>query len=318
MGQRFHERASFVNHRHLVVSVVLVLLTAGCGVSQDQVDAITAERDALSSQLGVLQGELDTKTDQYAEAEGELDALVERVVELQENRDGWEDRAKAAEQSLETAENAAQERDTALAEAEKAKEDLADILLAYSDDIDAAMATISSTASSFACDWGTAQASDGKPLNSVTGEAVLRAFTVSDAFGALVDTPEIAAALNVAETLGDDRYGVAPDGVETIAVECWQKEDTKLNAALYEHQSVFREAALDAACTLGASEVFEGFSAGYWDTAVFQNWTLSLAFRIPWFRKHRWSIGDLTRTSKPTCAVSSGLRGSLRGVLRVV
>jgi hypothetical protein len=31
MGQRFHERASFVNHRRLVASAALVLLVGGCG-----------------------------------------------------------------------------------------------------------------------------------------------------------------------------------------------------------------------------------------------------------------------------------------------
>ena len=45
-------------------ALVLSLIVAGCGVSQPEVDAIVANRDALTAQVADLLSELDTTTQQ--------------------------------------------------------------------------------------------------------------------------------------------------------------------------------------------------------------------------------------------------------------
>ena len=245
--------------RMIALIVAGTLILAGCGVSQGEVDVITAERDAFGSAV--------------EKAEAELSALADSYEQLQTDLDGWEDRAKSAEATVETAE---QERDTALAEAEEAAAELASVLHAYSDDIGAARAKLASAATSFACVWGTAQASDGGASPTATGDTILEAFAQSDAFDTLTDAPEIATAVSVAETLGDDPYGADPEEIKAAAVNCWQKEDAKLNVAVYEHQSLMREAVLEAACTLGASQIFGTYFPGYEYTEAYQNWQLTI------------------------------------------
>ena len=158
------------------------MLLAGCGVSHGEVDVITAERDALANQVGELQDQLEASIAAGAaveKAERELLALTDSFEKLQANLDEWEDKAKAAEL----------ERDTARAEAEKAAAELAAVLLAYDDDIDAARARIAGAAKSFACTWGTDKAAEGETVSTATGESILRAFAQSDAFDTLAAAP---------------------------------------------------------------------------------------------------------------------------------
>ena len=244
--------------RMIALMLAATLILAGCGVSQGEVDAIIAERDALGSAV--------------EKAEAELSALADSYEQLEAKVDGWEDRAESAEAIVETAER---ERDTALADAEEAAGKLASILLAYSDDIGAARVKLAGAATAFACVWGTAQASDGG-ASPTAGETILKAFAQSDAFEALIEAPEIATAVSLAEMLGEDPYGADPEEIKAAAVNCWQKEDIKLNAALYDHQSVVREAVLEAACTLGASQIYGSFFPGYEYTGAYQNWQLTI------------------------------------------
>lgn len=121
-------------------------------------------------------------------------------------------------------------------------------------------------------------AAEGRDIDSVTGTAALSAYASSDELAVLSETSEIGTAIEVAETLGEDRYGVSADVVETIAVNCWQKEDAKINAALYVHQNVFRNAVMDAACTTDSADGVFNNRSGYGDTAVYQNWELSVGY----------------------------------------
>ena len=255
--------------RHIALMVAGVLLLAGCGVSHGEVDVITAERDALANQVRELQDQLEASIAAGAaveKAERELLALTDSFEKLQANLDEWEDKAKAAEL----------ERDTARAEAEEAAAELAAVLLAYDDDIGAARARIAGAAKSFACTWGTDKAAEGEIVSTATGESILKAFAQSDAFDTLAAAPEIATAVRVAETLGADPYAADPEEIKLAAVGCWQQEDARLHSAAYDHQSLIREAVLEAACTLGASEVYAAYFPGYKYTAAYQNWQLTI------------------------------------------
>ncbi len=161
------------------------------------------------------------------------------------------------------------------ADLEEAEELVAELTLAYSEDIAAARSTLATAALGFACDWGTSQAVDGVRADAISGSAALSAFTTSDLLSVLRESREIAAAIAAAATLREDRYGVSTDSAEAAAVDCWQKEDAKLNAELYKYQDTLRRAVLEAACTAGASQAYKDW-AGYWRTVSYLNWELTV------------------------------------------
>lgn len=236
-------------------------------------DALSAELAATREQLGGAEERLAAAEARIAELEGAVAARDQALVDA---ADAAEALAGETDEELSDAERALR---AAIAEKEDAEELIAELTLAYSEDITAAMSTLAGSARTFACEWGTAQATDGQSLSEVTGLAALRAFGDSDALAALSGSREIATAISVAETLGEDPYGVTSDEVESIAVGCWQDEDAKLNVALYEHQSVFREAVLDAACTSGKDDAYEdSYNSGYQTTAAYQNWELTTGY----------------------------------------
>lgn len=255
-----------------VAAIGTAVVLAGCsaqGVSQDEFDDAVTEIEVATNDVARVTAELAT-------AEQQLAIFEQRVVELEEAIVAQGTVAETLEREAADDLGEAQRLLTeALADKERAERLVAELILAYSDDFEAAMTALANGATSFACDWGTGQATNGQTLDSVTGRAALTAFAASDSFRGLVEVPEIATALSVAETLGNDLYGVDPGEIETIAVACWQEEDVRLNAALYQHQGVFREAVLDAACTSGASEAFED-RGGYWWTAVYLDWELTV------------------------------------------
>ena len=129
-----------------VVACVVALssVIAGCGVSQQEVDAIAADRDALTTQLADAQGDLATVTEQRdtlstasEETKQELSSLTSKYEQLQSVSDEWETRAKTAEQERDDwearAKTAEQERDVAHAESQQATADLNAILLGQHD-----------------------------------------------------------------------------------------------------------------------------------------------------------------------------------------
>jgi hypothetical protein len=59
-------------------------------------------------------------------------------------------------------------------------------------------------------------------------------------------------------------------------VACWQEEDARINASLYIYEDVLRQAALEAACVHGQSDVYGDFSQGFEDTGTYANWELNI------------------------------------------
>ena len=153
-----------------VAAIGTAFVIAGCsggGVSQDEFDAAVIERDNAVSEVSRL-------TEEKAAAEQDLATIEERVVELEDAMEAQGALAEAREvdvsEDLSEAERLSTE---ALADKEEAESLVAELTLAYSDDLAVAMTTLANGATAFACDWGTAQATSGQTLNSVTGRAAL-------------------------------------------------------------------------------------------------------------------------------------------------
>ena len=67
------------------VLLLVPLLMAGCGVSQEEFDSVLAERDAGQGQIASLQGDLDLSRAQTKTLESDLSALQSQVKTLQGN-----------------------------------------------------------------------------------------------------------------------------------------------------------------------------------------------------------------------------------------
>ena len=247
-------------------------LNVNLDASEDQVSELTGINEALVSDLASAQQEASSADGRILELEAltaaqekALSDAVDNTATLTGDLDVVSENLSDAKRSL----------TTARADKLQAEDLVAELLGAYSEEIDAALATVASGAVGFACEWGTSQATDGKTAESVGGTAAIRAFKASDTLATLREAPDISTALDVAKTLGDDPYAANSDEIEAMATGCWQKEDAKVNAALYQYQSVFREAVLDAACTQGADEAFIGYS-GFGQTAIYRAWELNL------------------------------------------
>jgi hypothetical protein len=259
----------------LVVALLIVVLGQNSDASEmnDDLGAtgirvvdLGAENEQLVADLATAQQQLTVAEDNIARNTAwtaEQEGILADASDMSD--------AAAAQAATDLAEA---ERLVAEAESdmEEAKKLVAELTLAYSEDIAFARATVATAALEIACDWGTSQAVAGKPAAAISGLGALSAFTTSDRFAELNESREIATAIAVAATLGEDRYGVSTDAVEAAAAGCWQKEDVKINAALYTYQDVFREAALDAACTHGR----QGAYTDYKRTSIYQSWWLTV------------------------------------------
>jgi len=266
----------------LAIGLIVVVVTqsgeasdtrADLGATERRVDDLGAENEKLTADLSAAQEQLTSAKQEIAQLE---ESIATQEQALADAADLAETSKSQAAADLAREKRSLAEAKTGLAEAETDKEQaeklVAELTLAYSEDINAARATLASEASAFACDWGASQAVAGRTANSVSGSAALSAFASSDELAALREAPEIVTAIEVAQTLREDRYGVSADVVETVAADCWQKEDAKINAALYAYQNVFRSAVLDAACTQGASNAY----SDYRETSGYQSWWLKV------------------------------------------
>ena len=262
-----------------LLAVVLIVVVVA---QNSDASSLGTYLDASESRVSDLAGRNETLANDVAAAQQEVSSADKRIAELEEllvvQETALSDAADTAATLTSNLDEVSGELSdvertltTARADKLRAEESVAELLGAYSEDIDTALATVASGAAAFACKWGTSQATDGKTAESIGGTTAIRAFRASDTFATLLEVPEISIALDVAKTLGDDPYGANSDEVEAIAIGCWQKEDAKVNAALYVHQSVFREAVLDAACTHGADDAFSNYD----ETAVYRAWELN-------------------------------------------
>lgn len=261
--------------------IVLVAMTGIASDLQNDLDKTESEVEKLDSENDQLASGLAAAEEQLSSANATIAELEETLITRQQELEDATKRAAELDADLSTEiaqlENSLED---AVAEKEEAEQRVAELLLTYSDEIDAARATIAGEARGFACDWGTTRATDGQALDTVTGQAALDAFSSSETFQQLRDDPEIATLLSVADTVGEPPYGISTDEAQTVAVECWQAEDARVNAALYEHQEVLQSAALEAACLYGVtSDLYEDRdSDGYWFTATLQEWFLDTGF----------------------------------------
>ena len=274
----------------LGVGTVLILVMGVALLGQANSQSRTrASLAATMSQLNAANQDvidtadaLDSTKEHLSAAEVAIGELEGEISRLQGISDDLSDQLAAAIADLESAKTKAtdNERDAKDARAAKdaAEAQVGRLMLAYDDDISTAREGLTAGLSTFACDWGTSKAATGEPLESVGGQAAREAFENSDSFAALASDQKVAAALQVAELLGEDPYGLTMDEVQAVAVGCWRTEDARANAVLYLYEDVLRSAALDAACTLGQSEVFGDFSEGYEHTAVFADWELTTGY----------------------------------------
>lgn len=199
----------------MVVASVVALsgVVAGCGVSQQDVDAIAADRDALTTQLADAQDELATVTGQRdvlaassEDTKQALSTLTDEFEQLQTVSSQWEARAKTAETQSDEwearAKTAETERDSALSEAEQSTADLNAILLTYDTQLRAARTRLQSDLEGLVC-----EAQKGDPQDEVD---VAR--FVSNAIATI---PKLTAALvgfDVADLIDMDRLeGVRDD-----------------------------------------------------------------------------------------------------------
>jgi hypothetical protein len=267
----------------LLAVILLVILVNQSGEASDLNAALTKSKgqvSELSDRSETLDADLASAQQEISSADGRIAELEELVaaqeLALVDAADAEETLTGDLNEVAGSLSDVKRSLTTARADKRRAEEQIASLLITYSEDIDAALETLAAGAVAFACDWGTSQAVDGKAADSIDGGAAVRAFKSSDALATLREAPAISTALDIAETLGEDPYAANSDEIEATAIGCWQKEDSKINAALYEHQSVFREAVLDAACTQGAENVFDGYYSGFSETAIYRAWELKL------------------------------------------
>lgn len=260
---------------------------ADLGVTERRVDDLRAENGKIVVDLSAAQEQLESAEQKIAQLEESIatqeQALADASALAETSESQAADDLSRAKRFLTRAEDGLAEAE---ADKERAEELVAELTLAYSEEIEAARATLANAASTVACDWGRSQAAAGQTSGVVTGSAALATFRSSDELALLSEAPEIVTAIDVAQTLGEDRYGVSADAVEAIAIDCWQKEDAKINATLYTYQSVFRGAVLDAACTQGGNDAY----STYRETSDYQSWWLKVGDDTE--REYRSSVED--------------------------
>ncbi len=260
--------------------VVTIIQAQTTSTLRSDLDAAQSAASGASEQAESTADELGVAQDQVSSAEQTLVKLEERVAELESDmaEANAQVEALAAEDSaaLASAVKARDDAEQALTEAERL---VVELTLAYSSEIGAARSRLASSFTAFACSWGAERATAEVSSSSLTSQGAANAFEDSDSYAALQDDPNVASYLRLASSLGEDQFGVEIEVIVARAVECWQAEDAKINAALYVYQGVLAEAALDAACTHGAAETYADSSiSGYEATAVFNNWQLTLGY----------------------------------------
>jgi hypothetical protein len=285
------ERFSAMRQATLVLSaiaVVTIIALAASVIFQNRTAAdlkaelTTAQNEGAAYLVASeeRQSDIDAIAEQLGSADeriAELEVLVaEQEAALADaEADSATGEAEAKAERLAAAQRLGESRTKLIAAQEDKKEAevlVAELTLAYSEEIDSARQTLSVSATAFSCEWGAAKAIGSSPFDSITGAAALQAFASSDALTTLTQDQSIATALTMADRLRYDLYAVTPAEAQTAAAECWQREDAKVNAALYQYRSLFAEAALDAACTQGGDQAFIDFS----ETAAYQSWRLNV------------------------------------------
>lgn len=264
----------------VATSMVIVACSSDSAVvSQLESDLADAATDnaLMAEDLAATQQELLEASSSLTDAQSEtalvgseLDAAREEVAVL---------RVEVADlkSTLRSSESASQR---AVREAEQALKESEDqvqaLMLVYDDDLSAARSELSKAAQEFACDYGAGVLETGGSSELITSNSVLSAFLASEAYSkAIAESESVASLTSLVSSPGDALNAPADVLLKTPAVTCWQAGDAKVNAALYEHQSILREAVLDAACTNGASVAYEGWD-GYIDTAAFRSWELAV------------------------------------------
>ena len=101
----------------LISCLMVLLLLSGCGVAQEEHDAVVAERDAAQSELAATQDELTAKESNLASTESELAATQNDLAATQSDLVDTEDDLAAAQSRISSLQSdmAATESDLAAA-----------------------------------------------------------------------------------------------------------------------------------------------------------------------------------------------------------
>lgn len=268
----------------VALGTVMVVQFGTLADTRTELQASEARADSAATDLAETEEQLASAEQEIAELENTIAELDTKISGLEGTTSELEAQLAQAQGELESKEALSSEEleaaEDALREAESAKEQaevaLAELMLAYSDEIASARSRIAESLSAFACGWGTSLAARGEPIDAVRPESVVTAYENSDQFRELASDPGVQPALRIAEALDEDPYPVSSEEIRTAATGCWQVEDERINAALYIHEDVIRESVIEATCTLGIDEVYEGYVPGYEDTAAFAEWELEI------------------------------------------
>lgn len=218
-----------------------------------------SEAQASISELAPLADELTPLADELAQARDEVEALKVEVDELRSDRTANDRAVRDAESALKSSQDQIQT-----------------LVLAYDADIAVASNELSQAAQEFACAYGKEALGAGKGISSLSSTKILRAFLASDTYSSTVTGSESVASLMDFVSDPEDALNAPTDEIlQSPAAACWQAEDAKVNATLYEHADVLRAAVLDAACTNGADVAYDDWD-GYRDTAEYQSWKLTV------------------------------------------
>jgi len=108
--------------RWFVVGLILLLmslLAVGCGIPQEEHDAVVAERDAAKSQVASLQSDLAEAESQIDTLESDLDSAQSRISSLQSEFDETKSSLTAVQQKIATLQGDYEDVSTELAEIKK-------------------------------------------------------------------------------------------------------------------------------------------------------------------------------------------------------
>lgn len=104
-----------------VMIFLVSLLVAGCGIPQEDYDAVIAEREAAEAQAASLRGQLTTASSEASRAKGDLAGVQSELVKVNNE---LEAARKEAESAKSAASNAQSQLPAVKSEASKAKSDL--------------------------------------------------------------------------------------------------------------------------------------------------------------------------------------------------
>lgn len=268
-----------------VATSMVVIACSGDGAEISQLEAALADAETenamLSEDLASTQQELTQAVSSVSDSHDETARIAAELEAANEDVAGLTAEVADLKSTVRSNESESQR---AIREAEetlkKSQDQVQALMLAYDDDLAAASDEVSQAAREFACAYGKEAAEAGDKVSAISSGPMLRAFFASDAYSSVVAESEAASSLMSFVSDPEDALNASANEIlEAPAVDCWQREDTRANAVLYEHQGVLRDAVLDAACTEGASDLYTDSSiAGYQATAVYQDWELRMGY----------------------------------------